>query len=358
MFDLRDKNDDRKASDKEEYRRFKMKERNVNQKKIAKTIGENFATFALLAIMALMVGFIWTEARIFTNWTKFIGDAVVTVTLYILADVCSASIGVQGGKMDDDYIKCHTEYLALRDKVRQAGISKMDMFCDWQIDVEYEYYIRRRCKDLKIDYKEYMENYRGKTLEELKELFPLESVKEEKFKGKIFGGIRNAKTSSKAAKIFSLNQVDHIDLTPDILMTDGSVKNRRGGVGIGAEDYVKKHTVGAKHIIITAVFAIVAAIPVFSLVEEFSLAMVIYTVFKIALMLYRMYVGFSRGSKGYNTVEPKHLQDKIKYLYLYLEFLDKKIYKELEDRYTVVGDDDDQAGWKAQVDEGGAGGYT
>ena len=356
MFDLRDKNEERKTTDKEEYRRFKMKERNVNQKKIAKTIGENFATFALLAIMALMVGFIWTEARIFTNWTKFIGDAVVTVTLYILADVCSASIGVQGGKMDDDYIKCHTEYLALRDKVRQAGISMMDMFCDWQIDVEYEYYIRRRCKDLKIDYKEYMENYRGKTLEELKELFPLESVKEEKLKGKIFGGIRNAKTSSKAAKIFSLNQVDHIDLTPDILMTDGSVKNRRGGVGIGAEDYVKKHTVGAKHIIITAVFAIVAAIPRFSLVEEFSLAMVIYTVFKIALMLYRMYVGYSRGSKGYNTVEPKHLQDKIKYLYLYLEFLDKKIYKELEDRYTVVGDDDDQAGWKAQVDEGGAGG--
>ena len=340
MFSINDKKekDAFKGPDRDEYKRFKQKERNINQKKFAKLLGENFASFALLAIMALMIGFIWIEARIFTNWTKFIGDAVVTVTLYLLADVCSASIGAQGGKLDDDYIKCHNEYLSLRDRVRQAGISMMDMFCDWQIDVEYEYYIRRRCKDLKIDYKEYMENYRGKTLEELKGLFPLESVKEEEFKGMVFGGIRNAKTSSKAAKIFSLNQIEHIDLTPDILMTDGSVKNRRGGVGIGAEDYVKKHTTGVKHIIITAVFAIVAAIPVFSLIDEFSVAMVIYTIFKIALMLYRMYRGWSRGAKGYNTVEPKHLQDKIKYLYLYLEFLDKRIYETLGDKYTLVGE--------------------
>jgi hypothetical protein len=366
MFDLRDKNEERKTTDKEEYRRFKQKERNVNQKKFAKTIGENFATFALLAIIALMVGFIWTEARIFTNWTKFIGDAVVTVTLYILADVCSAHLGSQGGKLDDDYIKCHNEYLKLRETVRGAGIVMMDMFCDWQIDVEYEYYLRRRCKDMKIDYKEYIDNYHGKTLEELQQLFPLEKTSKEsehpgfwkKLKTKLFGGIRNAKTSSKAAKVFALNQIDHIELTPDMLMTDGSVKNRRGGIGIGGEEYIKNNTVGWKHILITAIFAIVAAIPVFTLVDEFSVAMLIYTVFKIALMLYRMYTGWSRGSKGYNTVEPKFLQNKIKYLYLYLEFLDKKIYKELEDRYTVVGDDDDQAGWKAQVDEGGAGGHS
>ena len=75
-------------------------------------------------------------------------------------------------------------------------------------------------------------------------------------------------------------------------------------------------------------------------------------------MLYRMYRGWSRGAKGYNTVEPKHLQDKIKYLYLYLEFLDKKIYKELGDRYTVVWDDDDQAGREVQADEDGAGGHS
>ena len=42
-----------------------------------------------------------------------------------------------------------------------------------------------------------------------------------------------------------------------------------------------------------------------------------------AQMLYRMYSGYARGAKGYNAIEPKHLQDKIKYLGLYLEFLER-----------------------------------
>lgn len=367
MFDLKRKSGEKKedifeAPTKDEYRRFKHKEHNDRQKQFAKTVGENFATFALLAIIALMVGFIWTEASIFTNWTKFIGDSVVTVTLYILADICSAYIGTQGGKLDDDYVKIHVTYLDLREKVKAAGIVMMDMFCDWQIDVEYEFYLRRRCKDLKIDYDEYMENYHGKSLAELQKLFPPEEEPEEEpgFIKRVFGGVKKVKTSTKAAKIFSLNQISHIELTPDILLTDGSVKNRRGGVGMGAEEYVKNNTVGFKHVAITALFAIVAAVPVFTLAEEFSWAMVIYTIFKVALLLFRMYTGWSRGCKAYGVVEPKALSDKIKYLSLYQEFLDKKLYNKLRDKYTVVtgDDDDDKAGWQEQANEGGAGGHS
>ena len=357
MFNL-NKDETFKGPTREEYRNFKHKEHNDRQKRFAKTVGENFATVSLLMIIVLMVGSIWTEISLFSNWKVFIGDALVTIVLYILADICASNIGTQGGKLDNDYIKNHIDYLALRERVRAAGIVMMDIFCDWQIDVEYEYYLRRKCKDLKIDYKEYMENYHGKTLEELQEMFPLEECHDEELRKRVFGGVRNAKTSSKAAKIFALNQIQHIDLTPDILMTDGMVKNRRGGVGIGGEEYVKNHTVGWKHIAVTALFAVVAAIPAFNLIEEFSIAMIIYTIFKIALMLFRMYVGYSRGSKGYNSVEPKHLQDKIKYLYLYLEFLDKKMYEKLGDKYTVIGDDDDKAGWQMQANEGGAGGYS
>ena len=354
MWNLSDKKD--KSVDKEEYKRFRMKERNVNQKKFAKMVGENFATVSLLMVIVLMIGSIWTEATIFTSFITFIGDALVTIVLYILADICASYIGTQGGKLDDDYLKCHSEYLTLRDQVRQAGITMMDKFCDWQIDVEYEYYLRRKCKDLKIDYNEYMKNYHGKTLEELKVMFPLESTRENGFKKRIFGWGRNAKTSSRAAKIFALNQIHHIELTPDILLTDGMVKNRRGGVSMGGEEYVKNHTIGWKHILITAVFAIIAAIPVFNLIEDFSVAMIIYTIFKLCLLLFRMYVGYSRGAKGYNTVEPKHLQDKIKYLYMYLEFLNRKTYEELGDKYMPKGDDDDKAGWQEQANEGGAGG--
>ncbi len=338
MFDdLTNKNDTFKGPTKDEYKRFKQKDHNERQKRFAKSVGENFASFALLAILALVVGSIWTEARIFTDWNKFIGDAVVSVTLYILADVCASYIGTQGGKLDDDYIRLHVEYLELRSRVRTAGIVLMDMFCDWQIDVEYEYYLRRRCKDLKIDYKEYIEKYHGKTLEELQAMFPLEKLDESGVKRKLFAGVRNVKTSSKAARVFALNQIEHIDLTPDILLTDGKVKNHRGNVSMSGEEYVEKHTVGKTHIAITALVAILVAIPVFTLAQEFTIGAVIYTIFKLALMLFRMYSGYSRGAKAFNTVEPKHLQDKMKYLYLYLEFLDKKIYETLGDKYNVVG---------------------
>ena len=325
----------------QERREEKQKQHNDRQKMIAKTIGENFATFGLFAVMVLMIGSIWTEFGIFTDWQKFLSEAFITIVLYILADFYASSIGTIGGKLDDDYVKNHNEYLALRETVRKAGIVLMDMFCDWQIDVEYEYYIRRRCKELKLDYKEYMSTYHDKTLEELKGMFPLEEVKEKNFWGKVFGTWRNAKVSSKAAKIFALNQVKHIELTPEILMTDGRVRNTRGGVSMCGEEYVEKHTVGAKHIIVTAIFAIIAAIPVIELAQEFTLAMLIYTIFKIALMVYRMYVGYSRGAKGYNAIDPKHLQDKIKYLYLYLEFLDKRIYETLGDKYDVIGAEKD-----------------
>lgn len=315
----------------------RQREHNERQKRFAKTIGENFAAYSLVAIMALMIGSIWSEVGIFSNWRKFIGDALVTIVLYVLADVCASHIGTGGGKLDAEYIKNHEEYLTLRDTVRRAGIVLMDAFCDWQIDVEYEYYLRKRCKDLKIDYKEYMDKYHGKSLEELSRMFPLEDVKGSDAKGKVFGTIRNVKTSDKAMKVFELSQIKRIELTPDILMTDGKVRNKRGGVGISGEEYVENHTIGKKHILITALFAVVAAVPVFTLVREVTVGMIIYTIFKIALMLYRMYCGYSRGAKGYNTVDPKHLQDKIKYLYLYLEFLEKKIYLELADKYDILG---------------------
>lgn len=330
--------------DREERRAMEVEDKierqrlhNYRQKQFAKTIGENFAAYSLLAIIALLVGSIWTEAGIFSNWRKFIGDALVTIVLYVLADVCASHIGTEGGKLDDEYVKNHEEYLSLRDTVRKAGIVLMDAFCDWQVDIEYEYYIRKRCKALKIDYKEYKAVYEGKSLEELSRMFPLEDVKGNNTKEKVFGTIRNVKTSDKAVKVFELSQIKRIELTPDILMTDGKVRNKRGGVGISGEEYVENHTIGKKHIFITALFAIVAAVPVFTLVQEVTVGMIIYTIFKIALLCYRMFCGYSRGAKGYNTVDPKHLQDKIKYLYLYLEFLEKKIYLELADKYDIVG---------------------
>lgn len=335
-----------------EDRQERQKEYNRKQKNFAKVIGENFATYALLMILALLVGFIWTDIGIFTSWTTFVGDAVVTVVLYILADIiCAAYIGGKGGKLDEGYISAHNEYLDVRGRVRAAGMLLMDMFCDWQIDVELEFYLRKRCKDLKIDYTEYMELYRDKSLEELQDMFPMERGDAGRLKDRLFGGMRNAKTSSKAAKIFALNQIKPIELTPDILMTDGKVRNQRGDVGISGEEYIEKHTTGIGHIITTVIFAIVAVVPTFTLAANFSVGMVIYTIFKIALMLFRMYRGYSRGAKAFNTIEPKHLQAKTKFLYMYLEFLEKKTYLEFEDKYGPIGAVEEKVAVKDSEDQ-------
>lgn len=353
MFDLKDDGNENifREPTSEEKRVQRHKEHNRRQKNITKIIGENLASYALVLIVALMVVFIWADIGLFKDWKTFFGDAAVTIVLYILADICSTYIGAQGGKLDDGYIKIHQYYLDLRERVRTSGITLMPMFCDWQIDEEYQYYIRRRCKEAKIDYAEYMEKYHGKSLEELREIFPYEDFQnvfsqEEKNKRgfvdrvkivhkKAKSAYRGTKTSSKAAKIFSINQVKPIELTPDILMTDGKVKNLRGDVPMGGEEYIEKHTKSKQHIALTVVICVISAVPVFTLAREFSVGALIYTIFKITLLLYRMYSGYTRGAKGYNTVEPKHIEAKIKYLYMYLEFLDKKTYETL-DKYNYI----------------------
>lgn len=314
---------------KEKIREYKQKEHNKRQKTIAKIVGENLAAYVCLLAVVLLVGFIWTDIKLFTSISKFVGDAFVTVVLYILVDFCASYIGTKSGKVDDEYLKVHKEYIDLREEVRKTGIAMMEVFCDWQVDVEFEFYIRKRCKAIDINYKEYIKKYRSKTLAELKSEFPVD----------------------KAAKIFALNQAKRIELTPDILLTDGKVRSERGGVPISGEEYVEKHTTGWQHIALTALFAIITAVPVFELAKEVSLAMVIYTIFKVAFMFYRMYRGYNRGTKGYNTIEPKHLQVKIKYLNLYLEFINKKIYLTLTDEYGKHIEKGDFDGTKDGTDE-------
>lgn len=287
---------------KDDLRADRQRDFNKRQKSFMKIVGENLASYVCVMIFVLLIGFIWTDIGLNVNVTSFITDSLISVVMFVLADICMAQIGSKAGKLDDEYIKIHNEYLDLRRVVMNAGIILMDAFCDWQIEVEYEYYMKKRCKALKIKYDEYMELYSEKSLEELKGLLP----------------------AAKAAKVFALNQIKHIELTPEMLLTDGKVKNGRGGLGVSGEEYIEKHTTGWSHVATTVIFAIVATVPVFTLTQDVSVGRIIYTVFKLAMMTYRMYQGYSRGAKGYNSVEPRHLQAKIRYLYLYLEYLKER----------------------------------
>lgn len=304
---------------KAELRADRKKDYNKRQKSLMKIVGENLAAYALLLIIVLMVGFIWTDIGFFVSLQRFIGDAAITVVLYILADLCASYLGARGGKADEDYIAVRKEYVDLKEQVIKAGITLMDIFCDWQIGVEFEMYVRKRCREIEVDYDTYMSEYRLMEASEIRKRMP----------------------RLQAEKVILLNQAKRIELTSEMLMTEGRVKSTRGGIPISGEEYIEKHTTGWQHIVVTTLFAIVAAVPTFALAQEVSLAMIMYTVFKICLLCYRMYAGFSRGAKGYNTVEPKNLAAKNRYLYLYLEFLNDKIYLQLRDRYDILLTEED-----------------
>ena len=287
---------------KDELKKDRQRDINRRRKSMAKMIGENLASFACVAILIILVSFIWTDIGISVNLTSFLTDAALTVVLYVLADLCMTRSGTAGGKLSDDYVTLHSEYLTLRDTVRKAGLSMMESFCAYQIELEYEMRMRKLCKRYKVDYDEFTRVY-----------------------AKLHtGDLKGMLSKGEFAKVVALRQIDRIELSTDILMTDGKVQDECGGVPISGEEYAEKHSTGMGHIFMTAAFAIVAAVPVFTLTQDISLGRVIYTIFKVSMMLYRMYCGCMRGVKAFGTIEPSHLQAKIKYLYLYLEYLAKE----------------------------------
>ena len=286
---------------KSEINEIKQKDFNNKQKYFVKLIGDNLASYACVLIVILLIGFIWTDIGISLSWTEFLVDSLISVVLFIVAEYLTSKLGTNGGRLDNTYIKIHKEFLALRQTVIDAGISLMERFCESQIDVEYESYIRKKCKAYKIDYNEYVEKYSKMTLTELQKLF----------------------NKSGALAIVTLNQTARIELTPDMLLTDGKVRGERGGIPVSGEEYIEKHTTGVLHILLTAITGVLAAMPSFAFTDDFSPGRVIFTIFKLSMLLFRMYSGYSRGARAFNTVEPRHLQVKIKYLNLYLEFLDE-----------------------------------
>jgi hypothetical protein len=294
--------DDKKIFDitGEDIKTHKRKEFNKKQKTMMKVIGENLASYACVLILILLVGLIWTDIGLNLSPATFITDSLVSVVLFILADICMTQIGTKGGRLDEDYIKLREEYNKLRGDVRKKGLTLMDDFCESQIEIEYEHFIRSSLKELEIDYVEYKNSYSKKSFDELKSILPLET----------------------AVKLNYLKTSKRIELTPDMLMTEGKAKSERGGLPMSGEEYVEKHTTSWYHIATTVIFAVIAAVPIFALTNDVSWGRVIYTVFKLSMMFYRMYAGYSRGSKGYNTIEPKRIQAKIRYLYLYIEYVD------------------------------------
>lgn len=298
---------------KDDLKRDKDRDKVNSQRSVMKVVGENMASFGCMLIVFMLVGLVWTDMRLQLFSEKMALDGVITITMFIIAEYLMSRNGVKCGKRYDEYIVNHEKYLLLRTEVFSRGVSMMHTFCDWRVDVEYEYYIRQKCKQLKLDYNEYVEKYSKSDLKALKEHFP----------------------KNMALRVFALNQTKPIELTPDILLTDGKVRITQGGVGESGEGYAERKTIGKSHVILAFITGFISVAPSFFLHEGASWELVIYTLFKLVMLTFRMYSGFQSGAKAFNTIEVSHLQAKIKYLNLYLEFLNKKLYKRLTKYHDV-----------------------
>ena len=289
-----------------------QKKFNISQKKIAYVIGKNLTLFVCMLLPLLLIGFIWVDLGAILFDTKMLGDGAITVCLFITGELMMTRLGVDGGKLDESYISAKGEFERLLQRVQEIGTMLLGIFCDWQIDVEMEQAIHYRLRLLRMTPKQF---------DEVKNLPPKEL--REKF-GRL-----------KAAKIMEITDLKPIELNEAILLYNGEY-TARGGVPESGDAYLNK----TSHIISTVIACIFTGLLTVSiamtLTTDVTIARVIYTVFKLTMLLFRMSSGYSRGAKAYHTVEVRQLKAKTNYLHQYEKFVDEKMYLKLGDKYGDI----------------------
>ena len=289
-----------------------QKKYNVSQKKIAYIIGKNLTLFVCMLIPLLLIGFVWTDFGAIVLSTKMISDGALTVALFVVGEIMMTRLGADGGKMDTDYITAKDEFDSLVRRVGEVGSMLLGVFCDWQIDVEMEQAIHFRLRMLRMT---------PKMWDDVKHLRPDEL--ESRF-GK-----------QKAKKMLEIINLKPIELNEAILLYNGEY-TARGGVPESGEAYIHKR----RHIIGTVLACIFTGLltvtVVVTLTSDITIARVIYTLFKLTMLLFRMAKGYDRGARAYNTVEVRQLKAKSNYLQQYIKFIEDKLYLKLGDKYGDI----------------------
>lgn len=300
-------------SKKDKWSDFQKKYNNAS-KGIMTLIGSNISLFICVLLPVLLVGFIWTDFGAPEIGVSLLSDGIVTVVLFTIGEIMMMRVGADGGKLDADYIAAKKEYTSLIEMVNGLGTIFMSIFCEWQIDMEYKQAFASRLKALRFTQADW---------EKVKDLKYSELVKK-------YG-------SKKARNIVALNRLEPVELNEAILMYDDTVDAfSRGGVPISGEGYIRKksHSFG---LIITTIFTGLLTVSVaITLTADLSFSRVMYTAFKLIVLLFRMAKGYETGARAYNTVETRQLQAKCSYLRQYERFVKEKTYLKLEDKYGEV----------------------
>lgn len=285
---------------------------NESSKGLAYIIGKNLTLFVCMLVPFLLVGFVWTDFGPVAIGPKILSDGILTVSLFVVGEIMMTRLGADGGKLDEEYIKSKNEYDGLVVKVGEVGSLLMGIFCDWQIDVEMAQATSSRVRALRMT---------PKMWNDVKDL-PQADLE------RLYG-------RSKARKIIEIRNLQPIELNEAILLYDGD-KTARGGVPISAEEYLKSKSHLIKTLIACIFAGLLTVTVAVSLTKDITIARVIYTIFKLVMLLFRMAKGYDRGAKAYNTIDVKQYRARSNYLRAYITFVNEKVYLNLGDKYGDV----------------------
>lgn len=285
---------------------------NSNTKNITHVLGRNIKLFVCILLPLILIGFVWTEFGGIVLQVHTIIDVIFTVALFTVGEILMTSIGADGGKYDNEYISARLELDETIKSVSKVGTLFLGAFCDWQIDLELLQATRFRVRLLKMT---------PKMFESIQDI-PYNQLVEK------YGKL-------KAKKIQEIIDLEPIELNESILLFDGG-RCERGGVPESGDEHIndKKHRTLT---ILKCFFTGLLAINIFlTFTTDISIARVIYTIFKLTLLLFRMAKGYERGARAYNTIEVKHLKARTNYLREYVRFMEEKVYVKLADKYEEI----------------------
>lgn len=291
-----------------------QKKYNVNQKKFTYILGKNLTLFICMLVPLLLIGFVWTDFMPVIISPRIFGDGVLTVSLFVIGEVLMSMLGADGGKMDMEYVEAKGEFDSILGKVGDIGTLLMGVFCDWQIDLEMRQAINFRLRMLKLTPKDW-DKLKDRPEEELKSVY----------------GWRKAK------KMMEIKNLKPIELNEAILLYNGEYA-ARGGVPMSGDAYLKskKHMVEmALACLFTGLLTVTIAV---SITSDITFARVLYTLFKLVMLLFRMAKGYDRGARAYNTIEVRQLKAKSNYLRQYVRFVEDKLYLKLGDKYGDISE--------------------
>lgn len=292
-----------------------QKNYNLTSKTLVHILSTNMTLFLCILLPIFLIGFIWTDFGVPEFGVKFVSDGIVTVVLFVIGEIMTMRIGADGGKLDTEYKKAKETFTKLIEEIRDnTGTMFMAVFCEWQIDVEMGNAVTTRLRQLRFSREEW-----------------------ERIKNMPYSELKDTYGKKKAKRIAALNQLEPIELNEYILLYDDPHEGLgRGGVPLSGEAYLKKKTHSVEMILSCLFTGLLTVSVAMTLTTDLSFARVMYTIFKLIVLIYRMAVGYGIGAKAYNTVEVRQLEVKSAFLRNYIRFVTEKTYLKIGNKYGDI----------------------